>query len=85
MDVFIVIGRGGPTERLLPIVAELRRLGVSADIDYADRSIKGQLTYAQRLGARAIVMYEGEESVIRRPGADDESVPTDELVARLSR
>jgi len=85
MDVFIVIGRGGPTERLLPIVAELRRLGVSADIDYADRSIKGQLTYAQRLGARAIVMYEGEESVIRRPGAGDESVPTDELVARLSR
>ena len=85
IDVFIAVGRGGPTERVLPIVAELRRRGISADIDYADRSIKGQLTYAQRLGARAIVMYEGEESVIRRPGADDEQVPTAELVARLSR
>jgi histidyl-tRNA synthetase len=85
IDVFIVIGLGGPTERLLPVIAELRRLGISVDIDYAERSIKGQLTHAQRLGAQTIVLYEGEESVLRRQGAEDERVPTAELVARLSR
>jgi histidyl-tRNA synthetase len=84
IDVFIVMGLGRPKERLLPIVSELRRRGLAADIDYAERSIKGQLSYAQRLNARAVVVYEGDESTIRRSGREDERVATSELLARLS-
>src|SRR5207302_1678425 len=58
LDVFIVLARGGPKEPLLPLLAELRRAGVSADIDYADRSEKGQLSYATRRAAKAIVLWE---------------------------
>jgi len=43
------------------------------------------LTQAQRLGAATTVIVEGEQSILRRQGAEDERIPTAELVARLSR
>jgi histidyl-tRNA synthetase len=82
-DVFVAVADGSK-ERLLPIVAELRRRGVSTDVDYAARSLKGQLTQAQRVGARTTVIYEGETSRVRRRGQEDEVVPTDELIERLT-
>ena len=42
---------GAPRERVLTWMACLRALGVSADTDYAGRSLKGQLTQAARLCA----------------------------------
>ena len=85
IDVFFASEDAEARTRMLPVVAELRRQGLSIDTDYAGRSLKGQLTQAQRLGAATTVIVEGEESVLRRQGADDERVPTAELVARLSR
>ncbi len=85
IDVFFASEDADGRAKTLPVVAELRRSGLSVDTDYAGRSLKGQLTQAQRLGATTTVIVEGDESVLRRQGADDERVPTDELVARLSR
>ncbi len=83
IDVYVA-GDGG-RERIVPLVAELRRRGVSAELDYAGRSLKGQLTHAQRLGARTIVLLEGESATLRRRGEPDETVPAAELPDRLSR
>ena len=85
IDVFFASEDTDARATMLPVVAELRRQGLSVDADYAGRSLKGQLTQAQRLGAATTVIVEGEESVLRRQGAEDERIPTAELVARLSR
>ena len=45
--------------RVLPLLAELRRRGLRADMDYAGRSVKGQLTQAGRLGAGWTVIVNG--------------------------
>ncbi|HEX6702736.1 MAG TPA: histidine--tRNA ligase [Gaiellaceae bacterium] len=81
VDVFLVTDGDRPLE----LLAELRRRGLSADLDYAGRSTKGQLTQAQRLGARATVVLEGDRATIRRRGESDTTVPVTELVDRLTR
>jgi histidyl-tRNA synthetase len=83
IDVFVALADGGDKPRVLPLVQELRRRGLRADLDYAGRSLKGQLTQAGRLGARAIVEWGPERSKVRRPGQQDEEVPTAELAERL--
>jgi histidyl-tRNA synthetase len=65
-------------------MTDLRRRGRACDTDYAGRSLKGQLTQAQRLGARAIVVADSEGLAVRRRGAQDVRVTTaDELEALL--
>ena len=83
IDVFVTLLESGHKPNVLPLVAELRRAGLSAETDYAGRSLKGQLTQARRLGARAVVEWGPERSKIRRPGETDEEVPTAELAERL--
>jgi histidyl-tRNA synthetase len=82
LDVFFVVD-GAPRERILAAMAELRRAGVSADTDYAGRSVKGQLTQAGRSGARVVVVARDGNAAIRRRGEDEQVVPLDELVATL--
>ncbi|MDQ5821199.1 MAG: histidine--tRNA ligase [Actinomycetota bacterium] len=84
IDVFFAAEGDDARARMLPLVAELRRRGLSVDLDYAARSLKGQLTQAQRLGAARTVIVEGDESIVRARGSEDERVATEELVARLS-
>jgi histidyl-tRNA synthetase len=81
IDVFLVTDGKKPSA----LLAELRRRGLSADIDYAGRSTKGQLTQAQRLGARATVVVEDDHATIRRRGESDVMVPLAELADRLTR
>jgi histidyl-tRNA synthetase len=83
LDVFVALHDAGDKPRVLPLVQQLRRGGVSAEVDYAKRSLKGQLTHARRLGAKAIVEWGPERSTVRRPGREDEEVPTAELAERL--
>jgi histidyl-tRNA synthetase len=83
IDVFVALQDGEDKPRALPLVQELRRRGLRADVDYAGRSLKGQLTQAGRLGAKAIVEWGPERSRVRRQGQRDEEVPTAELAERL--
>jgi histidyl-tRNA synthetase len=83
IDVFVALHEAGDKPRVLPLVQELRRRGLRADLDYAGRSLKGQLTQAGRLGAKAIVEWGPERSKVRRQGREDEEVPTAELAERL--
>jgi histidyl-tRNA synthetase len=83
IDVFVAFHDAGDKPRALPLLQELRRRGLRADLDYAGRSLKGQLTQASRLGAKAIVEWGPERSRLRRQGQQDEEVPTAELAERL--
>ncbi|MGH2921963.1 MAG: histidine--tRNA ligase [Gaiellaceae bacterium] len=84
LDVFFALEDGAPREQVLTLMADLRREGKSADTDYAGRSLKGQLTQAGRAGARATVIVGADGAKIRRPGAEDETVPLAELRERIS-
>jgi histidyl-tRNA synthetase len=84
LDVFFVVEPGTARERVLKSLAELRHRGISADVDYAGRSYKGQMTQAGRTGARTVVIVRGDDATIRRQGADEEVVGLDEVVATLT-
>jgi histidyl-tRNA synthetase len=84
IDVFFVLDDGANRARVLPLLAELRRRGLRSDLDYAHRSLKGQLTQAGRLGAAKTVLVQGEEAVVREHGKDDWTAPLDVLVERMT-
>jgi histidyl-tRNA synthetase len=84
VDVFFVCEETADRARVLPLLAELRRRGLRADLDYAGRSSKGQFTQAGRLGAGWTVIVDGGEATVREQGRQDWSAPLDELVDRIS-
>jgi histidyl-tRNA synthetase len=85
IDVFFALDDGAPRELVAMWLAQLRGSGVSADTDYAQRSLKGQLTQAGRVGAGTTVVVDRRRATIRRPGSPDEDVPHDELPGKLSQ
>jgi len=84
LDVFVVLGDGGDRADVLPVVAELRRRGLAADLDYAGRSFKGQMTQAGRTGAGTVVIVGETGATIRRAGRDEQVIPLAEVVATLT-
>jgi histidyl-tRNA synthetase len=84
VDAFFVVEADADRSRVVPVLAELRRRGLSADMDYAGRSMKGQLTQASRLGARRTVVVEGPQATVRESGRDDWTVPLDQLAEKIS-
>ena len=58
VDVFFVAEDGADRAAIATAIAELRRRGLSADMDFAGRSVKGQWTQAGRVGARRIEVIE---------------------------
>jgi histidyl-tRNA synthetase len=58
IDVFFVADEGADRTAIVTALAELRRRGLSGDMDYAGRSVKGQWTQAGRLGARRVEVVE---------------------------
>jgi histidyl-tRNA synthetase len=72
MEVFVVAGEGD-RERALALVTELRRAGIAADLDLADRAIKGQMKQADRLGARhALILSGGDAATLRDMATGEE-------------
>jgi histidyl-tRNA synthetase len=84
IDVFLALDDGADRTRALKAMTELRRAGVACDTDYAGRSLRGQLSYAARLGARVTVVVGPEHATLRERGKEDRRVPLDELVSTLS-
>jgi histidyl-tRNA synthetase len=79
-----VLDGGVPRSEVAHWLAELRAQGVSADTDYAGRSVKGQLTQAARLGAATIAVVGTEGVTLRRAGSEDEQIGHADVVGRLS-
>lgn len=74
VDLFVAFADRARRAEILPWLAELRGKGLRADTDYAGRSLKGQLTQAGRLGARATLVVESGGQMLRRPGTEDVAV-----------
>ena len=76
--ILLALGRGGgdgraatpssrsPTtgqrQRAMALAVELRHAGLSAEVDLAGRSLKGQLKHADRIGARRVLILEADGS-----------------------
>ncbi|HEX2128579.1 MAG TPA: histidine--tRNA ligase [Solirubrobacterales bacterium] len=60
-----VAAADGERERAFALVTELRRAGISADLDLAERSIKGQMKQADRVGARRTVILDEDGVRVR--------------------
>jgi histidyl-tRNA synthetase len=75
LDLFVAFEEPGLRARLLPQIAKWRAEGRAVDTDYAGRSMKGQLTQAQRLGAATIVVARSDGTYqVRRRGEEDRVV-----------
>jgi len=84
LDVFVVCDAAADRQRVFAEVTKLRRAGLSADLDHAGRSAKGQMTQAGRLRARIVVRVEGSEATLRVEGRDSaERFAVTELAARV--
>jgi histidyl-tRNA synthetase len=85
LDVFIVVADETSREPVVATLAALRHAGLSADLDYAGRSFKGQMTQAGRTRAGVVVVVRGDEATIRREGRDEQAVPLADVVATLTK
>jgi histidyl-tRNA synthetase len=83
IDVFFVVEDPAARDAALQALAELRRVGISADADYAGRSLKGQMTHAVRSGAETVVIVRQDGATIRRAGRAEQPVALAEVVATL--
>jgi histidyl-tRNA synthetase len=82
LDVFVVCDEHVDRPRVLAQVAELRREGLRCDVDYAGRSLKGQMTQAGRSRAERVVRVIGERASLRAGGADlVEDFPATEIAS----
>ncbi|MCW2989172.1 MAG: histidyl-tRNA synthetase [Solirubrobacterales bacterium] len=59
-DAFVAIADEGQRARAMALAVELRHAGLSAEIDLAGRSLKGQLKHANRIGARGVLILEAD-------------------------
>jgi histidyl-tRNA synthetase len=82
LDVFVAVD-GGSREEALRVLGELRAAGIAADVDYAGRSAKGQITQGAKR-ARAVVVMGEDGMTLRRPGELDVAVDVPELKDLLS-
>jgi len=75
LDLFVVVEDPALRAQVLPALARWRAEGRSVDTDYAGRSMKGQLTQAQRSGAVTIVVVHADGTIqLRRRGESDVTV-----------
>jgi histidyl-tRNA synthetase len=76
-DVFVAVAEDALRPRAMAIVAELRRAGLSAETDLADRSLRGQLRQADRIGAGRTLILEADDSAQLRDMQSGEQRPVD--------
>ncbi len=78
-DVFLAVaGEDGERRSLALVLAgELRKAGLSAEIDLGGRGLKGQLKHADRVGARRVVILEPDGGAQLRVMSSGEQRPVD--------
>jgi histidyl-tRNA synthetase len=72
LDLFLVLEAPEHRGQLLAEMTQLRASGISVDTDYAGRSVKGQLTQAQRRAA-GVAIRGADGWTLRRRGEQDRS------------
>jgi histidyl-tRNA synthetase len=77
LDIFVAFEDPALRAAVLPQIAAWRAAGRSVDTDYAGRSMKGQLTQAQRLGAHTVVVVRGDGTYEVRRRFENDRVVSD--------
>ena len=78
-DVFLAVAEDGreARARALAVAAELRHAGLSAEVDLAGRSLKGQLKHADRIDAARVLIFEADGSAQLRDMGSGEQRPVE--------
>ena len=76
-DAFVAIAEEGQRARAMALTRELRRAGLSAEVDLAGRGLKGQLKHADRLRARRVLILEADGGAQLRDMESGEQRPAD--------
>ncbi len=76
VEIFFAFEDDSRRLEIAPLLAELRHEGRSCDWDLGGRSLKGQLTYASRLGAHTVVVVGPNGFTVRRRGEEDRTAQT---------
>jgi histidyl-tRNA synthetase len=72
-DGVFVVAEANDRAGALALVTELRRAGLTADLDLADRAIKGQMKQADRVGARyALILSGADRATLRDMSSGEE-------------
>lgn len=71
-DAFVAVADPGQRQRAMALAVELRHAGLSAEVDLAGRSLKGQLKQADRVAARRVLILEADGSAQLRDMASGE-------------
>jgi len=83
-DVFVAVAEDGDARRAMVLTAELRRAGLSAELDLAGRGLKGQLKHADRIGARRVLLLEGDGAQLRdMTSGEQRPIDTSKLVEEI--
>jgi histidyl-tRNA synthetase len=83
VDVFLLAAEGADRIVMQKVLKQLRDAGLSADMDYAGRSLKGQHTQASRLGARARVRFGPDNALVEHVRAGEPGVEFDAVAPML--
>ncbi|HXS33034.1 MAG TPA: histidine--tRNA ligase [Solirubrobacterales bacterium] len=86
-DVFIAVGDEERTDRSLALLlaGELRKAGLSAEIDLGGRGLKGQFKHADRIGARRVLILEHGKAQLRDMSSGEQRpVDTGNLLAEIT-
>jgi histidyl-tRNA synthetase len=86
-DVFVAVAEEGRERRSLATVlaGELRKAGLSAEVDLGGRGLKGQLKHADRIGARRVLILEAESAQLRDMASGEQRpVDTARLVEEIT-
>ena len=86
-DAFVAVADDSQGQRALALASEIRRAGLTVEVDLAGRGMKGQRKHADRIGARRVLILEADGSVQLREMSTGEQRPIDTgaVIDELSR
>jgi len=86
VELFVAFEEPGSRRIAFGILAEARSAGLRARMELGGRSLKGQLGYANALGARYVAIVEAEATVLRdMEGGGQERIATDTVIHAVLR
>jgi histidyl-tRNA synthetase len=80
LDVFFAVEEGASASSWLRAV---RSAGLSADTDFAGRSLRGQITQGQKIARRVVVLSADGAATLRTPGREDRPIDEEGLLREL--
>lgn len=85
-DAFVAVADPDQRRRAMALATELRNAGLAAELDLAGRGLKGQLKHADRIGARQVLIVEGDGAVQLRDmrSGEQREIDTAKLVDEMT-